>query len=318
VAGRAIAELSGRAIAELSGRAIAELAGRQHGVISVPQLRALGLDGSAVDRRVRTGLLHRVYRGVYSVGVARVSVRGRYLGAVMACGAGTRLSYRAAADLWDLRPNATFVEVTVPQKRHGPPGVQVHRTRMLDPQDFAVKEGIPVTSVARTLLDLSAVVRPEELTAAIDRAERLRIFDLRAVTEVLDRANGRRGAGALRRAIAAYEPSTQKSKLERRFKQLLRSAPDIPSPFFNAAVEGEQATHEVDAFWPTNRLAIQLDGFEFHRTRRDRERDATSDADLELAGQRVMRLTWDDVTVHDERTLRRLRLAGGWRVAPSA
>jgi hypothetical protein len=183
---------------------------------------------------------------------------------------------------------------------------------MLVSRDFTVEDGIPVTSVARTLLDLSAVVKAPDLAVAIDRAERLQIFDLGAVVEVLDRAQGRRGASSLRRAIAAYEPSTQKSMLERRFKELLQNAPDIPSPFFNAAVEGEQGTHEVDAFWPARRLAIQVDGFEFHRTRRDRERDAASDTDLELAGQRVMRLTWDDVAVHGERTLRRVRLAGGW------
>jgi hypothetical protein len=181
---------------------------------------------------------------------------------------------------------------------------------MLAPQDFTVNEGIPVTSVARTLLDLGGVVNAPDLEVAIDRAERSGIFDLTSVMEVLDRANGRRGTRALRRAIAAYEPSTQKSVLERRFKALLRTAPDIRTPAFNAAGEGEQTTHEVDAFWADRRLAIQLDGFEFHRTRRDRERDAASDADLELVGHRVMRLTWDDVTVHGERTLRRLRLAG--------
>ena len=181
---------------------------------------------------------------------------------------------------------------------------------MLAPQDIVVNDGIPVTSVARTLLDLSAVLKAPDLATAIDRAERSRIFDLTAVVDVLDRANGRRGARALRRAIAAYEPSTQKSLLERRFKELLRTAPDIPSPLFNAAVEGEQSTHEVDAFWPEQQLAIQLDGFKFHRTRRDRERDAASDADLELVGHRVLRLTWDDVIVHGERTLRRVRLAG--------
>jgi hypothetical protein len=156
---------------------------------------------------------------------------------------------------------------------------------MLHPQDFTITDGIPVTSVARTLLDLSAVVKAPDLLAAIDRAERLRIFDLRAVVEVLDRASGRRGARALRHAVAASEPSTQKSLLERRFKALLRTAPDIPSPLFNAAVDGATATHEVDALWPAQQLAIQLDGFDFHRTRRDRERDAASDADLELAGR---------------------------------
>jgi hypothetical protein len=196
----------------------------------------------------------------------------------------------------------------VPHQGGGAPGVAVHRTRMLDPSDFTTREGIPVTSLARTLLDLSAVVRGNELLTAIDRAERLRIFDLTAVIDLLDRANGRRGARVLRRAVAAYEPSTQKSELERRFKELLETAPDIRIPTFNALVEGETRTHEVDAFWAERRLAVQLDGFEFHRTRRDRERDAASDADLELVGHRVMRFTWDDTTVHGARTLRRIRL----------
>jgi very-short-patch-repair endonuclease len=247
------------------------------------------------------------------VGVPKVSAYGRYLAVVLAGGPGAALSHRPGADLWSIRPNAAgHLEITVPRVRVGLPGVIVHRTRMLAPQDFTEKDGIPVTSVARTLLDLSAVLKPSDLAVAIDRAERARIFDLTAVVDVLDRANGRRGARALRRAIAAYEPSTQKSVLERRFKTLLRTAPDIPSPAFNAVVEGEGTTHEVDAFWAEQTLAIQLDGFEFHRTRRDRERDATIDADLELVGHRVMRLTWDDVAVHGERTLRRVRLAGGW------
>ncbi len=74
----------------------------------------------------------------------------------------------------------------------------------------------------------------------------------------------------------------------------------------NVPLEGECHTHEVDCFWPTQRLAIQLDGFVYHRTRRDRERDASTDADLELAGYRVLRITWDDVVAHDRRTARRV------------
>ena len=180
-------------------------------------------------------------------------------------------------------------------------------------------EGIPVTSVARTLLDLAAVLAPSDLVVAMDRAERQRIFDLAAVVDVLSRARGRKGARALRRAIAAYEPSTQKSELERRFKRLLGNGwLDIPSPSFNALVDGETGTHEVDAFWPRERLAVQVDGFDFHRTRRDRERDAASDADLELAGMRVIRFTWDDVNEHGDRTLRRLALAGGWQPTRTA
>ena len=180
---------------------------------------------------------------------------------------------------------------------------------MLAPQDFTTVDGIPVTSVARTLLDLAAVVKAPELLNAIDRAERLNLFDLDAVVDVLDRSNGRKGARALRRAIAAYKPSTQRSELERRFRELLETAPDIPRAAFNALVDGESLIHEVDAYWEGRRLVVQVDGFEFHRTRRDRERDAASDADLELVGHRVLRLTWDDVTVHGERTLRRVRAA---------
>jgi hypothetical protein len=296
-------------------RAIAELAGRQHGVIGRAQLRELGLDRAAVWRRVAAGILHPLYGGrVYAVGLAPLAFWGQYLATVMACGPRAVLSHRSAADLWGIRPNATRMEVTVRQDGGRAEGIQVHRTRMLAPQDFTVHEGIPVTSVARTLLDLSAVLKAPDLATAIDRAERSRIFDLTAVVDVLDRANGRRGARALRRAIAAYEPSTQKSVLERRFKALLKTAPDIPTPTFNAVVDGEQTTHEVDAYWAAQALAIQLDGFEFHRTRRDRERDAASDADLELAGHRVMRLTWDDVGVHGERTLRRVRIAIRGRV----
>jgi len=141
---------------------------------------------------------------------------------------------------------------------------------------------------------------------------RLGLFDLTDVVEVLERTRGRRGAKMLRRVVDAHRASTQRSELERRFKELLQTAADIPSPFFNALVDGETGTHEVDAYWSTQRLAVQVDGFEFHRTRRDRERDAASDAHLELAGHRVIRLTWDDATVHAERTLRRVRLALGW------
>jgi peroxiredoxin len=243
------------------------------------------------------------------VGRGPLSRSGRYLAAVMAYGSEAVLSHRSAADLWGIRPTATRLEVTVAQVSRRTPNAQIHRSRLLTPKDITVKDGIPVTRVARTLLDLAAVLRPADLEVAIDRAERLGLFDLIAVVDVLERARGRKGAGSLRQTVDAYRASTQKSKLERRFKQLLETAPDMPSPAFNALVDGESKAHEVDAHWPAHRLAVQVDGFEFHRTRRDRERDAASDADLELAGHRVIRLTWDEATIHTERTLRRVRLA---------
>jgi hypothetical protein len=293
------------------GEAIAELAGRQHGVIARRQLQRLGVDYAGIRRRVAAGTLHPLHGGwVYAMTRSPLSRQGRYLAAVMACGSGARLSHRAAADLWGIRPASVSPEVTVPEVSRHVPGVRIHRTRMLDPRDFT-ELGIPVTSVARLLLDLAAVLSAPDLEVVIDRAERQSLFDLTAVVDVLERGRRKKGAGTLRKVMAAYEASTQKSGLERTSKTLLRTACDIPSPFFNALVEGESRTHEVDVLWEAHRLAVQLDGHEFHRTRRDRERDALSDGDLELAGYRVMRLTWDDVNVNGERTLRRLRLALG-------
>jgi hypothetical protein len=174
------------------------------------QLGALGLDRLAIRRRVAAGILHPLHGGrVYAVGLDPLSVPGRYLAAVMACGSASVLSHRSAADLWGLRPNRRWLEVTAVRGREGIPGIRVHSSRLLAPQDFTVNDGIPVTSVARMLLDLSAVVREPDLATAIDRAERSGIFDLAAVVEVLDRAKGRRGARALRQGDRSLRAEDQ-------------------------------------------------------------------------------------------------------------
>jgi hypothetical protein len=285
-------------------------------VVARTQLLRIGLDRGAIARRVAAGTLRPLHEGrVYSFGQSPLTKSGRYLAAVMACGPGAALSHRAAGDHRGVRPADVKPEVTVPEVSRLVPGVRIHRTRMLDPADFTVVDGIPVTSVARTLLDLAGVLRPSDLEVVVDRAERLGLFDLTAVADVLQRARGRRGAGALRTVVKTYELSTQKSRLERDFKALLGTARDIPTAFFNALVDGDARTNEVDALWEARRLAVQLDGHDFHRTRRDRETDSLSDGDLELAGYRVIRLTWDDVHARRERTLRRLRLALAERAA---
>lgn len=114
--------------------------------------------------------------------------------------------------------------------------------------------------------------------------------------DLLLRANGHRGVGALRRAVAAWRPRYTRSELEDRFQDLLQAA-SLPSPVFGVLVHGDQHIHEVDTLWAARQLVVQLDGFAYHRTRRDRARDAATDADLELAGYQVVRLIWDDVTV---------------------
>jgi very-short-patch-repair endonuclease len=176
---------------------------------------------------------------------------------------------------------------------------------MLAPTDFTERDGIRVTTVARTLLDLAAVASTRALARAVDRAERLDLFDLAAVDDVLSRARGRRGAAALRRAVVGWRPRQTRSELEDRFHELLTAAA-LPRPEVNVLLTGERTQHELDALWLAERLVVQLDGFAYHRTRRDRERDAATDADLELAGFRVLRLTWDEVILHADRTVRRL------------
>lgn len=287
------------------GVAVARLAGRQHGIVDGQDLEALGLDRYAVARLVGAGWLQLVHPGVHSVGHAPLSLRSRYLAAVKACGPGAALSHRSAADLWGLRPSSSRIEVTVGRTRRDVAGVVVHHSRLLEAEDVTVRDGIPVTTVARALLDLAGAVPAHHLAKALDRAERAGLSDLVAFERVLARARGKPGARALRVSIEAWRPRYTKSELENRFAGLVERS-GLPEPQLNAMVDGERREHEVDAYWPHHRLAVQVDSFAFHRTRRDIEHDAASDADLELAGKGVLRLSEDDLAVRAAVTLRRL------------
>jgi predicted transcriptional regulator of viral defense system len=132
------------------------LAERQHGVVSLSQLNALGLGKAAVAKRAANGRLHRVHRGVYAVGHARLTLPGRWMAAVLACGQKAVLSHRSAAGLWGLRPdNRANTDVSLPSRSARPrPGIDVHRSVTLTPADRTVKDGIPCTTLARTLLDV--------------------------------------------------------------------------------------------------------------------------------------------------------------------
>jgi very-short-patch-repair endonuclease len=157
----------------------------------------------------------------------------------------------------------------------------------LHEEDAATKDGIPVTSVARTLLDYSECVSSRVLDRAIEEAERRGIFDLAAVERLIERTRGRRGRRLLSAAVAGYRaPAFVRSELERAFLDLCRDA-RLPAPTVNTFVAGS----EVDMAWPEDSLVLELDGHEFHRTRAAFERDRIRDADLQLAGYRVLRVT---------------------------
>jgi len=269
---------------------LARLATRQHGVAAHHQLIRLSFTRGVIEHRLATGWLQPLYRGVYAVGHSALTVHGRWMAAVLACGPGAVLSHRDAADLWGLRPSGRRdIDVTARRGRAGQPGITLHRPRTFHPDDRTVRERIPVTTVARTLLDLAEVLNPRQLERAVEEAERRRLFDLRAVERLLARSHGRRGARRLRQVLAprALPALEARSELERRFVDLCRDA-GLPLPALNVSVEG----FIVDALWPNARLIVELDGFAFHRTRKAFEADRARDAALQLADYRLLRITY--------------------------
>jgi hypothetical protein len=178
--------------------------------------------------------------------------------------------------------------VTAPGRSRQPSRkIAVHRVRSLNREDRTDVDLIPVTTVARTLLDLAEVVDPQRLERAFEEAERLRLLDLRAIESTCMRNPGRRGLKLLNALLPSLSPPAEtRSELERRFIAFCREA-GLPLPEVNVIVEG----FEVDAFWRDSWLLVELDGYAFHRTRAAFERDRARDAALQVAGYRVLRIT---------------------------
>jgi very-short-patch-repair endonuclease len=266
---------------------LAALARRQHGVVSLAQLLDLGLSLKGIAERVRTGRLHRIHRGVYAVSPAPLRVEGYWLAAVLACGPGAVLSHRSAAELWELRPSAaTTIDVTVPSRagRAKRRGIKVHRSSRLAPEETLVRDGIPVTTVARTVLDLADVLQTQALKRAIDEAEYRGRFDLTSLTAVVQNNPGRRGAKLL--ALAKEPAQRTRSDLEIDFLAFCRRH-RLPRPIVGASVAG----YEVDFVWPEARLIVETDGLAAHRTRRAFEDDRKRDRRTLRAGYNTVRLT---------------------------
>jgi hypothetical protein len=242
---------------------------------------------------------------VYAVGHSRVSGHGHWMAAVLACGDGALLSHRSAAALLGLRPDARArIDVTSgAQGRRSHGGVTLHTARSLGHRDRGICDGIPVTALPRTLLDLAAVVNPRQLERAFEAAERLRILDVRALAELAARSHGHHGIAAFRELIAWHRavPETRE-ELERRFIEFC-DAHGIPRPVCNAALEG----FIVDALWAHARVVVEMDSFEFHRTRAAFERDRARDAALQLAGYTVIRVTSRQLEHDAERVAHTLR-----------
>lgn len=248
----------------------------------------LGYSRDQIRWAVKTGRLHSIDRSVYAVGHTRLSPYGGCFAAVFAAGPGAVLSHHSAAWLHGLaRWSPQPFHVTGPVARRPRLPVRIHRARHLEAADRELVEGIPVTSVARTLLDLAAALKFEQLERLVERAEERECFDLRQVQGLLLRTKGHHGRGRLRRAIALYRPTSfTRSGLERRFLKLCLEA-GLPQPRANYVEEG----FELDCYWPEFRFAVELDVYETHGSRAAFERDRKRQEDLLLAGIGMTRVT---------------------------
>jgi hypothetical protein len=270
--------------------ALAALAFRQHGVIARAQLVELGLGRGAIRSRLQRKRLIRLHRGVYAVGHRRLTADGHVWAAVLACGGPdvAVLSHRSAAASWELLPSPSRVDVTTLRASHSTAATRVHRGRLAE-DEIVWRNGLRVTTVARTLVDLATVLTPHQLQRVCHRSAFLRILD----TTGIDTA-----PRALRAALATLErgePQITRSELEERFLSLMAQF-DLPAPLVNGRIQG----HEVDFHWPHHRLIVEVDGAAAHLTLKAFEDDRRRDAELQLAGWRVVRFTWRQLTYERE------------------
>jgi very-short-patch-repair endonuclease len=245
-----------------------------------------------IQHRLAAGRLHPRHRGVYSVGHRALTLRARWMAAVLACGPGALLSHRDAAALWNLRrAPAGPIDVTAPG-RHQLAGIRSHTARALHPADSTVIDGIPVTSLARTLLDNAEIEHPQRLRTLVEAAIREQLLDMAEVYDLYTRGAGRRGLPKLKAVMSevAAEPPWTQSGLERALLELIRGS-GLPEPSTNVSVDG----FVVDAHWPEHNLIVEVDGWTFHRTRRTFENDHRKLAVLAANGRRVAPFTAQQV-----------------------
>jgi hypothetical protein len=269
---------------------LGRLAQRQWGVVTRAQLIEVGLRDRGIAEWVRVGRLRRLYQGVYAVGHDRLMREGRWLAAVMACGPGAALSHRDAAVLWDLRQsNSAYIDVIVPsQSGRKRAGLRIHRSSRLRRAEVTVRHGIPVTTVARTLLDLADVLERQALKRVINEAEYLNRLDMAALNAVVSANPGRRSAELIG-AVGGAGHRTR-SQLEDRFLALLERH-GVEEPESGVWIEG----YEADFLWRRAGLVVELDGLAAHRTTAAMKGDRRRDRILWRAGFRTMRLTEDDL-----------------------
>jgi very-short-patch-repair endonuclease len=277
---------------------IAQIAARQHGLVTLEQLRDIGLTADACRKRLKAGRLYRVHRAVYAVGHRRMTRERSWMAAVLACGPEAVLSHRSAGALLGLLPpRRQAIDVTTAGRRGRlTKGIRAHCDGSLGERDRTRVRDIPCTTVARTLLDLAAVVPVGELEKAIGEAEVLKALNRRHLRELLSRSRGRRGVARLRKCLTVLDPQTgrTRSELERLFLSICRRAA-VPRPKVNCLLQVGDRLLEPDFLWREEGLIVETDGGEAHDTATARARDRRRDQRLMLDGWRVVRFDWSQV-----------------------
>ena len=290
-------------------RAVLEVAERQDGVFSLVQLAAAGISPRVAQKRATAGHMYRVHQGVYSlVPPQLLSARGRYIAAVLACGPGAAISHRSAAALHGLRATARAqIEVTIPgRSTRVRSGLEIHRSTTLTAADVTTVDGIPVTTVARTIADLAEVLPDRAVERALEQAATMEILDARAISDQI--ARHPRGPCLRRLTERDRIDAPTESELEERFLALCRSA-GIPEPERQAWLDPGDGGLMVraDFVWRRQRLVVETDGARFHGTQRTRERDARRDQRMIVACWQVIRITWRQLTERPQEVIALLR-----------
>jgi len=293
----------------------ARTAARQHGCIRLDQLAACGLDRAAVARRVRKGWLHRAHHGIYAVGYPVRTLHAQFMGAVLAGGEGAFLSRWSSCALaglvrWDGRPIDVTIRGTSNRSR---PGIRFHRARSLDPRDVTRLHGIPCTTPARALLEIAPQLSDDRLKRLVRKAQAERRANVRQIAAVLRRANGHRHTRRIAAVIAAGPAPTYSGHEDVVLDLLLDAGlehPDVNQP----RVVGE-TTYYPDLRWPAQRVILEVDS-PYHEGHLEQQLDLARQADLEAAGERVLRTTLEQALLAPDQLVTRLAAAGAPRAPP--
>jgi very-short-patch-repair endonuclease len=275
-----------------------ELAGRQHGIVTRQQLLALGFGKRSIEHRVERRRLHLVAHGVYAVGWPRMTPKRRWMAAVLACGEGALLSHRSAAALWEIGTGRRgVVDISVTRRCElKRPGLCVRGRPSLRVEDIVVRDGIPVTSIARTLVDLAAELPLLKVERSVNEADKLDLIDPSGLRSALDDYAGEPGVKAIRTLLDKRTFRLSDSDLEILFRPIAMEA-GLPTPLTKQVVNG----FDVDFFWPELGLVVETDGLRYHRTPSTQARDARRDRAHVLAGMTPLRFTHYEIKYEGSR-----------------